>query len=78
MFLYFGAVDESCKVWVNGKFAGEHPFVKPDDWRTSFPIEITDCIDWNRPTQLVVVRVEDKSGAGGIWKPVWLVSKTEP
>lgn len=78
VFLYFGAVDESCKVWVNGKFAGEHPFVKADDWRVSFPIEITDCIDWNRATQIAVVRVEDKSGAGGIWKPVWLVSKTEP
>jgi hypothetical protein len=25
--------------------------------------------------QTVMVRVEDKSGVGGIWRPVWLVSK---
>jgi len=23
-----------------------------------------------------IVQVEDKNGVGGIWKPVWLVSKT--
>ncbi|MBE6370562.1 MAG: DUF4838 domain-containing protein [Lentisphaerae bacterium] len=75
VFLYFGAVDESCWIYVNGKKAGEHLFVKPDDWRSPFSIEITDCIDWDSPRQVVVVRVADKSGGGGIWKDVMLVSK---
>ena len=75
VFLYFGAVDESCWIYVNGKKAGEHLVVKPDDWRSPFSIEITDCIDWDSPSQVVVVRVEDKSGGGGIWKDVMLVSK---
>ena len=75
VFLYFGAVDESCWIYVNGKKAGEHLFVKPDDWRSPFSIEITDCIDWDSPRQVVVVRVEDKAGSGGIWKDVMLVSK---
>jgi hypothetical protein len=28
-----------------------------------------------RTPQIIIVRVEDKAGAGGIWKRVWLVSK---
>lgn len=75
VFLYFGAVDEACWIYVNGKKAGEHLFKQRDDWRTPFSIDITDCIDWKKSTQIVVVRVEDRSGSGGIWKDVMLVSK---
>ena len=75
VLLYFGAVDESCWIYVNGKLAGEHLFKEPNDWNTPFTINIDKCIDWDKPSQLVTVRVEDKSGGGGIWKPVWLVSK---
>jgi hypothetical protein len=75
VFLYFGAVDESCWVYVNGKLAGKHLFEQPNDWNSPFAINIDTTIDWNKSNQLVTVRVEDKSGAGGIWKPVWLVSQ---
>ena len=75
VFLYFGAVDESCRLYVNGKKAGERIFKKSTDWSTPFAIEITSFIDWKQKQQNVIVRVEDKSGQGGIWKPVWLVSK---
>lgn len=75
IFLRFGAVDESCQVYINGKPAGEHLFVNPDDWKMPFNIDITDSIDWKKPECLIVVRVEDKAGGGGIWKPVWLVAK---
>lgn len=75
VLLYFGAVDESCWVFVNGKPAGEHLFRQRDDWTTPFTIPVNDAIDWSRPEQTIVVRVEDKAGAGGIWKPVWIVSK---
>ncbi len=75
VYLYFGAVDESCWIYVNGKKAGEHLFKHKDDWRNPFAIEITDCIDWKASTQIVIVRVEDKNGSGGIWKDVMLVSK---
>ena len=70
ILLHFGAVDESAEVWVNGKKAGEHPFIKPDDWKTPFDIDITKLVDWTKPEQTVTVRVTDKTGAGGIWKPV--------
>lgn len=72
--LFFGAVDESCWIYVNGKEIGKHLFEKPTDWATPFTIDITDGINWNEKTQYVIVRVEDKSGSGGIWKRVMLIS----
>ena len=39
---------------------------------TPFAIPITDKINWSQEKQKVIVRVEDKSGLGGIWKPVLL------
>ena len=77
LMLYFGAVDESCWVYVNGKLAGTHLFKDSNEWRTSFEIRIDEFIDWERSTQQFTVRVEDKAGAGGIWKRVWLVSASE-
>lgn len=73
--LYFGAVDESAWVYLNGQLAGQHIFAKDDDWKTPFAISITSRIDWDKPFQTIVVRVEDKAGSGGIWKPVYLVKK---
>jgi hypothetical protein len=76
VFLYFGAVDESCWVFVNGQTAGEHVFRERNDWTTPFTIPISSVVDWSRPRQAIIVKVEDRAGAGGIWKPVWVVSKT--
>lgn len=75
--LHFGAVDESTEVWVNGKKAGSHPFIKPDDWKTPFDIDITEQVDWTKEEQLITVQVTDNEGAGGIWKPVglWALEK---
>jgi hypothetical protein len=76
IFLYFGAVDESCWVYVNGKLVGQHLFEKPDDWNTPFEIRIDPYLIPEKGLQRISVRVEDRGGAGGIWKRVWLVSKT--
>lgn len=75
VYLYFGAVDEAAWVYLNGKLLGEHPFVKPDDWNTPFSFRIDDKLDWNAKKHSVVVKVQDNSGAGGIWKRVWILSK---
>jgi len=74
LYIRFGAVDESCWVYVNGKEVGKHLFKKSDDWKTPFKIRIDQEINWKVRKITVVVRVEDKAGAGGIWKPVWLVT----
>lgn len=73
IYLLFGAVDESCWVFINGREAGKHLFEKVDDWKTPFKISIEKLIDWSNPVATIVVRVEDKAGVGGIWRPVWLV-----
>ena len=57
---------------MNGKFVGEHLYTQPDDWKLPFAIPISDAIDWNQEKQTVIVRVEDKAGAGGIWRPILL------
>lgn len=75
VLLYFGAVDDSCWVYLNGQLAGTHLFEKPDDWSTPFTIRIDPLVDWGRQPQTITVRVEDRAGAGGIWKRVWLVSR---
>jgi len=72
VFLIFGAVDESCWIYVNGKKAGEHLFKNSDDWKTPFIIRIDREFDNSKEWQDIVIRVEDKSGMGGIYKSVWL------
>ena len=74
IFLTFGAVDESCWVYINGVEVGKHIFEKPDDWKMPFNIRI-DCGLKDNFRNIIIVRVEDKSGAGGIWKPVWISTK---
>ena len=75
VLLYFGAVDDSCWVYINGRQAGSHLFEKPDDWSTPFTIRIDPFIAWDRQPQVMTVRVEDRAGAGGIWRRVWLVAR---
>ena len=75
VFVYFSAVDESAWIYCNGKKAGKHLFLKSDDWTTPFAINITKLIDWNKDRQEIVVKVQDRGGAGGIWKDVFLLSK---
>lgn len=77
VYLFFGAVDESAWVYVNGKLAGERLHKRSGDWKTPFAIRIDQHVDWGSEVQTVVVRVEDKAGSGGIWKPVFLVRKRQ-
>ncbi|MFA7096388.1 MAG: DUF4838 domain-containing protein [Gammaproteobacteria bacterium] len=78
VYLYFGAVDNSCWVYVNGQLAGEHLFTKPDDWSTPFEIRIDPFLAVEDGKQEITVRVRNKGGSGGIWRRVWLVSKHQP
>lgn len=75
VYLRFGAVDESCWIYVNGELAGQHVYKNTNDWKTPFEIRIDELVDWDEERQTIVVRVEDTSGLGGVWRPVWLVSK---
>ena len=72
--LIFGAVDEACIVWVNGKRVLERPYPykgNTDSWQEAFEVDISEVVRFDRPN-VVAVRVEDNVGAGGIWRRVWL------
>ena len=75
VFLHFGAVDESCWVYLNSKEIASRIYKNPDDWKTPFALQIDSGIDWKKKKQSVIIRVEDRSGKGGIWKPITLISK---
>jgi hypothetical protein len=48
--LQFGAVDWQCKVIVNGREAGQHR-----GGYDRFAFDITDCLHWDRPEEIIVV-----------------------
>lgn len=73
--LLFSAVDEACQVWLNGKLLLERPYPfegDTDSWKTPFEVDVTDAVR-AEGANVLVVRVEDNAGAGGIWRPVWLM-----
>jgi hypothetical protein len=85
VLLHFGAVDQSCTVWVNGTEVGSHT-----GGYLPFTFDITDALDG--PAATIEVRVRDLSETGphargkqrldrgriwytaqsGIWQTVWL------
>ncbi len=79
LYLCFGAVDQSCRVWVNGREVGGHA-----GGYTPFRLDISEALA-SRENQ-VVVRVLDETDphlptgkqvgwyttTSGIWQPVWL------
>lgn len=78
--LIFGAVDEACRIWLNGRLLMERPYPyrgNPDSWREAFEVDVTSALRRDGPNVLAV-RVEDNAGAGGIWKPVWLAASRAP
>jgi hypothetical protein len=68
-YLHFGAVDESCWVWVNGVYVGRH-HLGTEGWDQPFRLEITEALQPGE--NLVAVRVLNVAYAGGIWKPIHL------
>ena len=73
--LVFGAVDEACRIFVNGTLVLDRPYPyqgNTNSWQEAFEVDITAAARTDRPNMLAV-RVEDNSGAGGIWRPVWVM-----
>ena len=70
--LWFRAADESAKVYINGDLAGEYD-IGPQGWDKPFAIDITKQVRPGRQN-LIAVRVIDTDRAGGLWKPVSVVT----
>jgi len=71
--LLVGAVDEACAVWINGKKCLSRPYLEkedPDSWMKPFEVPFGKVATPGRNT--IAVRVENRSGAGGLWKPCYL------
>ena len=74
--LTFGAVDEACTIYLNGHKIHTRVFDKvnnPNGWDQAFDVDVTDHVS-RRGKNTLAVRVEDRTGAGGVWKPVYLVA----
>ncbi|MCM8806908.1 MAG: beta galactosidase jelly roll domain-containing protein [Candidatus Omnitrophica bacterium] len=67
LYLVFGAVDESCKVWINGIFVGEHD-IGETGWNIPFKIDITGKLREGK--NKIVIKVFDSSNYGGIWQKI--------
>lgn len=66
MALFFGGVDDDADVWLNGKKVGGHV-----GYSEPFYLELKDAVR-QRKNELVV-RVNDDSGPGGIYKPISVI-----
>jgi len=74
-FIHFGAVDESCWVYVNGKLAASFeydPVANPDSWEQPLQLPLGDALHYGKPNT-IAVRVHDSGGAGGIWRGAFLL-----
>lgn len=74
VFLRIGALDDEGKIYLNGKLAHQRWHLNPDDWQSSFEVEVTDFL---RPGKENVIAVygNDEYGVGGIWKPCALYTR---
>jgi len=51
--------------------AGKHLFAQEDDWKKPFKIRIDQFFIDGKDAD-IFIKVEDKAGAGGIWKKIAL------
>jgi len=74
--LYFGAVDGTCDVFIDGAKIGEQKKPPAAMWNQGFYLPVRGALKAGRHT--LTVRVEKKSHAAGIWQPVSLTDCSQP
>jgi len=77
IILHFGAVDETCWVWINGRSAGEFIYNRKLDagsWKSPLRFDITKLVKFGETNQITVL-VQNVEGDGGIWKPSYILYK---
>jgi len=72
MHLYFGAVDGTADIYLNGTKIGEQKSPAALMWDKSFTIPLPENFDPSAANNLCI-RVEKDAYAAGIWKPVSIV-----
>jgi len=71
VYLWFGAVDESAWVYLDGKLIGEHD-VGESGWDQRFRVKLPSSVVPGR--HVLAVKVLDRTQKGGIWKPIKLAA----
>ncbi len=75
LWLFFESVDKEAYVYVDGTKVFEHTFASSgqDIWNTPFRMDARPLLEPGRE-HLIAVRVDSEEHAGGIWRPVCLIS----
>jgi hypothetical protein len=76
VILHLGAVDESCKVWLNGQYVGGmkyDPKVNPNSWEEPFEVDISKWVKFGHENTICVKVEKKREGAGGLWKPSYII-----
>ena len=79
-YLFFGAVDEDCWVYLNGQMIFNHSYettglVPAQIWMTPFSVDLTEVVVNGRDA--LAVRVKNQGSMAGIWKPVQFVATNQ-
>ena len=77
-YLVLGAVDEDCKIWINGKIAGgfiANFTADPASWNRAFKVQISEFVEYGKPMDICVRVTKRNPGLGGIWKISWIELK---
>ena len=74
VFLRIGALDDEGRIFVNGKLVHQRWHLNPDDWQSSFEVEVTGAIQPGKEN-VIAVHGNDEYGVGGIWKPCALYTR---
>jgi hypothetical protein len=77
VLLRFGAIDEACDLFINGKLIGSYDYdhkENPDGWKVPVKFDITESI--HSGNNLFAVKVYDSSYNGGLWKRVYLITES--
>ena len=74
IFLRIGALDDEGDVYVNGQLMHRRLHLSPDDWQSSFEMDVTSAIRLGA-NNVIAVCGNDEYGVGGVWKPCGLYSK---
>jgi len=78
IYMYFGAVDEDAYIYVNGTKVIDHTCdalgVTPEQiWNAPFILDATSAFKSGQDNT-VAVRVYNRMGMGGVWKPSYILS----
>jgi hypothetical protein len=74
VWMHFGSVDENYTLWINGKYVDDNMAAGTALWDTAVEAEITGKFKPGESNH-IVVRVTNRAGGGGIWKPVTLLAE---